>query len=94
MPPGDQKWFTAVPGSRQLRMIVLVVYKRLAAAVHAVASSTICRHDSCTIHTANADLIDAFHEKSPVNFGPQTKKLYGLLLTHPNGLFREAIFRH
>ena len=29
----------------------------------------------------------AFYEKSPVNFGPQTKKFYWLELSHPSGFF-------
>jgi len=29
----------------------------------------------------------AFQEKSPVNFGPQTKKFYWLTLSHPSGFF-------
>ena len=29
----------------------------------------------------------AFHEKSPVNFDPQTKKFYWLTLSHPTGFF-------
>ena len=29
----------------------------------------------------------AFHEKSLVNFGPQTKKFYWLELSHPSGFF-------
>ena len=29
----------------------------------------------------------AFREKSPVNFGPQTKKFYWLTLSHPSGFF-------
>ena len=32
----------------------------------------------------------AFHEKSPVNFGPQSKKFYWLTLSHPSGFFGEG----
>jgi len=35
----------------------------------------------------------AFHEKSPVNFGPQIKKFYWLELSHPSGFFGETIFQ-
>jgi len=32
-------------------------------------------------------ILPAFHEKSPVKFGPQTKKFYWLELSHPSGFF-------
>ena len=32
-------------------------------------------------------------EKSPVNFGPQTKKFYWLELSHRSGFFGEIIFQ-
>ena len=35
----------------------------------------------------------AFRKKSPVNFGPQTKKLYWLELSHPTGVFGDNTFR-
>jgi len=31
----------------------------------------------------------AFHEKSPVNFGPQTKKFYWLEVSHPSEFLGE-----
>ena len=33
----------------------------------------------------------AFHEKSPVNFGPQTKKFYWLTLSHPSEFLEDYI---
>ena len=35
----------------------------------------------------DSDSSRAFHKKSPVIFGPQTKKLYWLELSHPTGVF-------
>jgi len=35
----------------------------------------------------------AFHEKSPVNFGPLTTENWMWVWTHPNWIFRQTIFR-